>query len=119
MMRRTNIYLNDDQLVFLKNMALQEHRTVAELVRQAVDSWLADKLPKRDRWSEQLDDAVTRLRSRLPADVPEDEIEADITAAMDEVKAARKHHAPIRRFEAAADAITDADKKKETRARRR
>jgi Arc/MetJ-type ribon-helix-helix transcriptional regulator len=89
MMRRTNIYLNDDQLVFLRNMAMQENSTVAELVRRAVDSWLADKLNQRDRWGEQLDGVVARLRSRLPADVPEDEIEADIAAAMDEVKAAR------------------------------
>lgn len=89
MMRRTNIYLNDDQLVFLRNMAIQEHSTVAELVRQAVDSWLADKLPQHARWGEQLDAAVAQLRSRLPADVPEDEIEADVTAALDEVKAAR------------------------------
>jgi Arc/MetJ-type ribon-helix-helix transcriptional regulator len=89
MMRRTNIYLDDDQLAFLRNMAAQEQSTVAELVRQAVDSWLAEKLPQRDRWGEQLDSVVARLRSRLPTGVPEDEIEADITAAKDEVKTAR------------------------------
>src|SRR6266568_2719190 len=39
-MRRTNIYLPDEQLEALRQLGEQRDQPVAELVRQAVDAWL-------------------------------------------------------------------------------
>lgn len=88
-MRRTNIYLGDEQLVILKHLATEEDRSVAELVRQAVDELISERLSRSTEWGSRFDLAVERLRSRLPVNVPPDEIENDITAARAEVKADR------------------------------
>ena len=88
-MQRTNIYLDDAQLRTLKHLAAEDRTSVATLVRDAVDSYLARRLADDPEWGRRLDDLLTRIRSRLP-DVPPEEIEADITAARQEVREIRR-----------------------------
>ncbi len=94
-MQRTNVYLEEDQLRALKHLAAEERQSVADLVRQAVDAYLARRLTDDPAWQERLDALLERVRGRIPADIPAEEIEADITAARAEVRqahrAARRH----------------------------
>lgn len=94
-MRRTNIYLDDDQLRALKHLAVDEGQSVADLVRQAVDLYLTQRLADDAVWREQFDQLLARVRSRVPPAATSDEIEADITAAREEVREA--HRAARRR----------------------
>ncbi len=86
-MRRTNIYLDDDQLRALKHLAVEQHQSLAILVRRAVDEFLAQRLKERSDWGERFDALVQRVQSRMPPDTTPAEIEADITAAREEVRA--------------------------------
>jgi hypothetical protein len=92
---RTNIYLDPEQMRALKHLAAEDETSVAELVRRAVDSYLATRLANEHGWQERLDDFLARVRARLPQDLPPGEIEADITAAADEARVANR--APRRR----------------------
>ena len=85
-MRRTNIYLDEDQLRALKHLAVEEQQSRAVLVLQALDEFLARRFAGRADWGERLDALVQRIRRRIPADVTPEQIEADITAARDEVR---------------------------------
>ena len=85
-MRRTNIYLEDEKLVILKMLAAEEGKTVAELVRKAVNQWLDERLTHQKDWGQRLDALVTRVRSQIPADHQPKEIEDDISAARAEVR---------------------------------
>ncbi len=42
--QRTNIYLDEEQLRALKHLATEERQSVANLVRRAVDAYLAQRL---------------------------------------------------------------------------
>ena len=46
-MRRTNIYLDDDQLRALKHLAAEQQQSLAILVRRAVDEFLARRFSER------------------------------------------------------------------------
>jgi len=88
-MYRTNIYLDAEQVRALKHLAAEDGRSVAELVRRAIDAYIATRLVDDAVWRERLDEFLARVRSRIPADIPPEEVEADITAARDEVRRAR------------------------------
>ncbi len=88
-MQRTNIYLDDEQLRALKHLAAEEHASVADLVRKAIDAYLVPRFSSRKEWGLRFDDLVERIQRRMPAGVTPDEIEADITAARAEVREAR------------------------------
>lgn len=85
-MRRTNIYLDDDQLRALKHLAIEERQSLAVLVRRAVDAFLAERFKDRDDWGERFDALVDRIQRRIPAAVTPEQVEADITAAREEVR---------------------------------
>ena len=85
-MQRTNIYLDDDQIRALKHLAAEERQTVAVLVRRAVDEYLASRFRDSADWGERFDALVARIQSRIPAGVTPEQIEADITAAHEEVR---------------------------------
>jgi hypothetical protein len=86
---RTNIYLEAEQMRALKHLAAEDNSSVAELVRQAVDRYIAERLSDDTAWREQLDAFLARVRAGLPSDVPGDVVEADISAARQEVRLAR------------------------------
>lgn len=85
-MRRTNIYLDDEQLRALKHLAADEHQSLAVLVRRAVDEFLARRFKDGTDWSGRFDALVQRIQSRIPHGVTPGEIEADITEAREEVR---------------------------------
>ena len=85
-MRRTNIYMDEDQLVMLKFLALQQGQTVAELVRTAVNQLLSEQLKNEDKWKTQFNGLINRVRSRIPDNLSSEEIEKDITQAKKEQK---------------------------------
>lgn len=88
-MQRTNIYLDDGQLRVLKHLAAEERQSVADLVRRAVDDYLAKRLADDAAWRHELDRLIERVRSRIPRDTTPDEIESDIAKAREEVKQVR------------------------------
>jgi hypothetical protein len=94
-MQRTNIYLDEDQVRLLKHLAAEDRQSVADLVRQAVDLYLTQRLADDSLWRERFDQLLTRVRERMPPAVTTEEIEADITAAREEVRQA--HRAARRR----------------------
>jgi hypothetical protein len=85
-LRRTTVELEDAQIHELERLAARQAAPVDELVRRAVDRYLA---AQSDDWGARFDALVARVQSRLPDDVIPDEIEADITAARAEVRAMR------------------------------
>ena len=89
-MQRTNIYLDEDQIRALKHLAAEEKQSVADLVRRAVDTYLAKRLTDDAEWRQSLDQLIERVRSRIPADATAEEIESDITAAREEVRQAHR-----------------------------
>lgn len=104
-MKRTNIYLDEQELKLLKHLAVEERSSLAALVRRAVRWYLAVALgrvknPPRQlsdaEWSRRLDALLAAVRARLPA-LPPDAIEADITAAREEVRQAHRYAPPRRR----------------------
>jgi hypothetical protein len=93
MRRRTNIYLDEQQLDLLRGLADQRGRPVAELVREAVDSWLDDQEVRRlppDEWDARFDALLTR-RARIAAErgFEPAEVERDVMDAVREVRRAR------------------------------
>jgi hypothetical protein len=92
-MRRTNVYLSDEQLDTLRRIGTLRAQPVAELVREAVDYWLqaqgvrslpADELERR------FDALLARRRqaAREQAFEPA-EVERDVMQAVREVRKAR------------------------------
>jgi hypothetical protein len=97
-MKRTSIYLEEEELKLLKHLAVEEEASLAELVRRAVRWYLATaagrirpapRVLSDQEWSKRLDELLAAIRSRLPAVLPE-KIEADITIAREEAREARR-----------------------------
>lgn len=74
----------------LRHLAAEEHSSVAQLIRQAVDQYLVREFQDRGSWGRRFDDLVARIQQRIPSDVTPEEIEADITAAREEVRKSRQ-----------------------------
>ena len=87
--QRTNVYLEDEQLRALKYLAAEHRQSVADLVRQAVDDYLAKHFCNSEEWSERFESLVSRIQKRIPVGATPEQIEADITTARDEVRQAR------------------------------
>lgn len=90
LMQRTNIYLDDEQLRALKHLAVEEHQSMADIVRKAVDEYLAKHLVEDTAWQERLNTLIERVRSRLPTDFTSAEIEADISTVREDVREAHR-----------------------------
>ena len=95
-MKRTNIYLQEDQLRLLKHIAVEEGRSFTDLVRQALQEFLEHyrpgpiRSPVADEWDQRLEQLLARVRQRSGVFPPE-EIEADITAASNESRVPESH----------------------------
>ncbi len=94
-MQDTNIYLEEEQLRALQHLASEERQSVADLVREAVNDYLARHMADETPWGERLETLRERVGSRVPGDLPSQEIEADISVARDEVR--QLHRAARRR----------------------
>ena len=92
-MKRTNIYLDDEQLQLLRGLGERRGEPVAALVREAVDAWLeaqgARRLP-RDEWERRFRELLER-RDRIAKERGFDaaEVERDVMSAVREVRRAR------------------------------
>ncbi len=94
------VQLPDEQVRELERLAAEQRLSVDELVQRAVGDYLARRREWPD-WGRRWDALVADIQSRMPPDVTPEEIEADITAASEEVRAER---AAARRAADAADA---------------
>ena len=94
MMRRTNVYLDEKQLIALRSVSESRGEPVAALVRQAIDEWLEGNgvrpIPV-DEW-EQRFDALLERRSRVARRTKPStkRVERDVAAAVSEARAARR-----------------------------
>jgi hypothetical protein len=92
-MQRTNIYLSDEQLDALRRLSERRGEPVAQLVREALDEWLASqnvRPVREDEWSRRFGDILAR-REKLAAQRgwTEEDVERDVMAAVREVRRAR------------------------------
>jgi hypothetical protein len=92
-MKRTNIYLSEEQLEALRRLAERRGEPVAQLVREALDEWLASQNVRpirEDEWSRRFGDVLTR-RKELADERgwTEKQVERDVMAAVREVRKAR------------------------------
>lgn len=92
-MKRTNIYLDDQQLELLRGLGEARGEPVAALVREAVDTWLSAQGARRvspDEWERRFD-ALLRRRDHIAKahDFSEEEVERDVMEAIREVRKAR------------------------------
>ena len=78
-------------LRLLERIAARDGRTVDDLVSQAVHDYLA-RHANGDGWRGRFDHLLERIQSRRPPDISTEEIEADITAARNEVRQIRRAH---------------------------
>jgi predicted DNA-binding protein len=92
-MRRTNIYLDDDQLESLRGLSDRRGQPVATLVREAIDHWLAAQGVRRipeDEWQRRFSALLDR-RGQVADEhgFSQEEIERDVMEAVREVRRAR------------------------------
>jgi hypothetical protein len=92
-MRRTNIYLDDEQLESLRSLSDRRGQPVATLVREAIDAWLAAQGVRRipeDEWRDRFA-ALLERRARIAAErgFEEEDVERDVMEAVRDVRAAR------------------------------
>ena len=101
-MKRTNIYLDEEQARLLRHLSVEEGRSFTDIVRQALNEYLARRGmssesrvsgPRRQipeaEWQARFDAVLRRMRAGAPADESVEEIEAEITAAREEVRRER------------------------------
>jgi hypothetical protein len=103
---QTAIDLDEDQSRLLRDFSATQGRSVGDVVREAVSEYLARRgamepraiAPRRrfpdDEWRSGFEAALQRLRAGVDPNWSPEEIEADITAAREEVRrerAARRH----------------------------
>ena len=88
--RRTNIYLDEDQLRLLKHLAAEDNKPMADLVRQVVEQFLRIRLENRGIWQNDMTALIERVRSRMSPAIDPDKIEREIREARHEVRAARR-----------------------------
>jgi hypothetical protein len=100
-MKRTNIYLPDRQLGLLRRVSESRGRPVAELVRDAVDSWLAAEgiraIPP-DEWEARFDALLGRRRKIAKgAGFAEERVLRDVNVAVAEARRGARRTRTARR----------------------
>ncbi len=92
-MQRTNIYLEDRQLASLRALAERRGESVASLVRNALDRWLAEQGVRtidQGEWERRFDALLARRRARAAErGLEEAAVEREVMAAVREVREAR------------------------------
>lgn len=76
-MKRTQIYLDEEQDARLAREAQSAGRTKSDLIREAVDRYFDERLVRPDEWKQAFRDAFGAAPS-LPADYVERLREADV-----------------------------------------
>jgi hypothetical protein len=86
-MKRTNIYLEEEQLRHLKHIAVEEGLSFTELVRRALGKFIesyesTEKSGSYEMWSRRFDQLLDRVHERTRS-YPSEEIESELTSAAD------------------------------------
>jgi hypothetical protein len=102
-MKRTAVYLDEEQARLLRCLAAVEGRSFTDLVREALNGCLTQRGlaassrvigPRRtlasDEWRLRFEDIVGRMRARTPSELTPTAIESEITAAREEVRRERE-----------------------------
>jgi hypothetical protein len=92
-MRRTNIYLDDEQLESLRGLSERRGQPVATLVREAIDEWLSAQGVRRvpdDEWQRRFA-ALLERRTRIAEEegFTQQDVDQDVMEAVREVRRAR------------------------------
>jgi Ribbon-helix-helix protein, copG family len=92
-MRRTNIYLDEEQLRALKALGESRGEPVSGLVREALDEYLQTRgvrVLDEDEWQTRFD-ALLQRRDRIAKErgFKEEDVERDVAEAVREVRKAR------------------------------
>jgi hypothetical protein len=90
-MKRTSLYLEDEQLELLRALGRSRGKPVAALIRAAIDSWLAAQAARpasSGEWKRRFDELMRR-RDRVAKErgFTEEEVERDVLEA---IRAVRK-----------------------------
>jgi Ribbon-helix-helix protein, copG family len=92
-MRRTNIYLAEDQIRALQALSDRRGAPMAELVREAIDEWLKSQgvqVLDEDEWAKRFETLLARRRAvgkrRSPSPT---ELDRDVAEAIREVRRTR------------------------------
>jgi hypothetical protein len=92
-LRRTNIYLHDEQLRTLKRLGAQRGTAVSELIREAVNAWLRARRARvmdEDEWGKRFSALLGRRRRVARTIRPEENVvERDVDRAVKEVRRTR------------------------------
>ena len=88
-MDATTIHLDRDLAERLERLARATDRGPEEVVRDAVDEYLARHAIDDAEWHAQLTAVVARLRAGVPRDEAPEAIEREITKAREEARALR------------------------------
>lgn len=92
-MQRTNVYLDERQIDLLRLLGERRGESVAALVREAIDAYLAAQGVRRvdeDEWKRRFD-ALMAERRAVAAELglTEEQVERDVFDAIREVREAR------------------------------
>ncbi|MFA5787941.1 MAG: ribbon-helix-helix protein, CopG family [Actinomycetota bacterium] len=97
-MRRTNIYLDESQVLTLRRLGERRGTPVAALVREAIDAWLGSQgvsPVSDDEWTRRFSSLLTRRARLAGRETPAEEaVERDVARAVAEarkVRVARRH----------------------------
>jgi predicted transcriptional regulator len=90
-MRRTSIYLDDDQLESLRGLSNRRSQPVAALVREAIDHWLAAQRRAPEDERQRRFSALLERRRRIADErgFSQDEVNRDVMAAARGVRKTR------------------------------
>jgi predicted DNA-binding ribbon-helix-helix protein len=86
-MQHADVALEDAQYQTLQRIAREDGVSVSDLVQRVIEEYLEQR---RRAALAKLDAAVAELRAHLPTDLTPEEIEAEITAAREEVREERR-----------------------------
>lgn len=93
-MRRTNIYLDDEQIARLTMLAGRQGVAMAALVREAIEEYLGKRAPEPlgvDEWKRRFDELLARRRTAAAqAGWAADAVDRDVAAAVSAVRKRRR-----------------------------
>ena len=91
-MRRTNIYLDESQVLTLRRLGERRGTPVAALVREAIDAWLESQgvsPVSEDEWTRRFSSLLTRRARIATRETPgEETVERDVTRTVAEARKA-------------------------------
>lgn len=89
-MARPSVHLTERHRRVLEALAAADRVSVDALLERAVDDYLARRRAEDAAWAARFDRLVERLRATVPPDGDAADVDADVTAAIAEVRQARR-----------------------------